>query len=265
MKSRERIKLNKVERFNHFGVSIYLLIPIMLFVYLWIENPGEDEYLYGILIFSTASIFIYLLNRNSLFYQEFKAELTAEQFKRAANATATELNWKIVKLEENYVEAIRFREPFDNGSVGEKITIKKTKEKLLINSIGLLEVSLKVQSRKRNRENVNSFLINGANILKGKNAEEIIVEKQKKTEEEFWGEKEWTIGKILMRIVGYGLTIIFLLLGTLVIYEGEWEGMFPIILSIGISMSYIKNDIQIILEKNRRKKLKKSEPAHNKT
>ena len=86
----------------------------------------------------------------------------------------------------------------------------------------------------------------------------------KKEEKEFWEESEWTIGKILMRFVGYGFTMIVLLIGILGIYEGKWKGILPIIISIGICLTYIKSDIQIIREKNRKKELKKRKAVPNK-
>jgi len=255
MKSAERIKLTKGEWFNHFGISIYLLIPILMFGYFSIANQNSNGLIYAALIFSAVSGFFYWLNWNRLFFQEFKVEMTDEQFERAIKITAKELNWQITKLKGNYAEAFRYPEAFGNG--GEKITVKKTVKKVLINSMGNPELYSKGYSRKRNKENLNSFLINSVNIQKGKEVEKIVAEKQIKKEEEFWEESEWTIGNILMRFVGYGLTTIFLLIGILFIYEGEWGGIIPVGVSLGISFTYIKNDIQIIREKSRRKKLKK--------
>ena len=88
-------------------------------------------------------------------------------------------------------------------------------------------------------------------------------EEKKKEEEAFWEESEWTIGKILMRIFGYGMTILFFLLGIVFIYEGIWLGIVPISLSLRISFTYIKSDIQIIREKYRRKRLKKKQGGPN--
>ena len=257
MKSAERIKLTRGEWFNHFGISIYLLVPILMFGYFSITDQNSNGLIYPALIFLAVSVFFYWLNWNRLFFQEYKAEMTDEQFERTIKITAKELNWQIAKLKRNYAEAFRYPEAFGNG--GEKITVKKTADKVFINSMGNPELSRKGYSRKRNKENLNSFLINAANILRGKEVEKIVAEKQIKEEEEFWEESEWTIKNILMRIVGYGLTTIFLLIGILGIYEGAWEGIIPVGLSLGIGLTYIKNDIQVIREKNRRKKINKKE------
>ena len=255
MKSSERIKLENVEWFNHFGISFYLLMLSGIVGFFLIQDPSASELLYAILIILALSIFFYWLNWNRLFFQVYRAELTDAQFRRAIIATSQELNWQIGKLEANYAEAFRFPEVFGIG--GEKIIIKKTENRVFINSRKFLELEENGYSPKRNRENVNSFLINAANILKGKDVEKMIVEKQKKAEADFWAASEWTIGKILMRIIGYGLTMLFLLIGLLGVYEGVWEGIFSVFASIGISFFYIKSDIQIIIEKRRRKKWKK--------
>ncbi len=252
MKSTEKIKLKKGEWFNHFGISIFFLIPILMFGYFAIGDPNPSKSIYPMLLSLAVAIFFYWLNWNRLFFQEYKSELTDEQFKRAVKATAKELDWQIIELKENYAVAVRYPEPLGNG--GEKITIKKTDDKIFINSMGNPDLSRKGYSPKRNRENLNAFLINAAHILKGEEVEKIISKKQKKGEEEFWEESEWTIGKILMRIVGYGLTMIFLLIGIIMIYEGEWIGILLILISIGMYLIYIKFDIQIIRKKNRRKK-----------
>jgi hypothetical protein len=272
MKSAERIKLTKGEWFNHFGISIYFLIPILIFGYLFVKlyllkmpnsKPDDFNFFYLIMLFIGASIFLYWQNWKRLFFQEYKFEMTEKQFQRVIKVTAKELDWQITKFEKNHAEAFRFPEPFEDG--GEKITIKKTENKVLINSMGNPELSKKGYSRKRNKENLNSFLINVENVLRGKDVEKIVtkklIQKEKdlwETEEGFWEEREWTFGNILMRIVGYGLTMVFLLIGLLLIYEGVWGAIFSIILSIGIGFFYIKNDIQIIREKNRRRKLKKN-------
>lgn len=65
------------------------------------------------------------------------------------------------------------------------------------------------------------------------------------------------MGKILIRIIGYGLTLIFLLVGIWLLYEGIWYGIVPLVPIFRISFKYIKTDIQIIREKYRKKKLKK--------
>ncbi|MEL7423461.1 MAG: hypothetical protein AAFN81_10750 [Bacteroidota bacterium] len=255
MKSKDRIKLRSGEWFQYYGGSFYLLIPVLLFGYLIIQGEFTDELTFAIPTLVIASIGMYWVNWNRLFFQEYKAEMTDDQFKRAVLTTAQELNWQITELKGRYAEAFRAPETLGNG--GERITIKKTESKLFINSVGSLESSARGYSGKRNRENRKSFLVNALNVLEGKKAEQIVTQKQSKKEEDFWQESEWTLGKILKRLFGYGMTALFIFIGVLFLYEGLREGMIPIIASLGICWTYIKNDIQVIIEKNRRKRLKK--------
>jgi hypothetical protein len=154
-----------------------LLFPFLICGYVAIEDSNSSGLLYLALIYLAASILFYWLNSNRLFFQEYNIEMTDEQFKRAIKATAKELDWKITELKESSAVAVRRAEPF--GSGGEKITIQKTGNKIFINSMGNPDLSRKVYSPKKNRENINAFLINAARILKGEEVEKII---SKKTE-----------------------------------------------------------------------------------
>lgn len=255
MKSQERIILTKKQWFNHFGISIVMLLLSLVFGIYSFMNPENTGSIYLIVIPLGVSIFFYWLNWDRLFFQEFKAGITEEQFKKAVTGTGLELNWEILELNENYAEI--FRNPAWGEKGGEKIIIKKTKDKILINSMGNPNFASKGYSRKRNKDNINYFLANVNQALRGENIEENILSRQQRKEKEFWAESEWTIGKILMRIAGYGLTILFLLIGILMINGGDWLGMFAFIIPVVMSLTYIKNDIEVLREKHRRKKLKK--------
>ncbi|MFK8009928.1 MAG: hypothetical protein AB8H03_26470 [Saprospiraceae bacterium] len=254
MKSKERIKLEKGDWLNYYKVSLLQLMPIFMFIYLFLKY-SDIEALYFIIFFLLLFSFFYWINWNRLFFQELIAEVTHDEFERSIKATAHELDWQIIKLEDKYAEIIRHPNELSIG--GEKITIKRKIDRLLINSMANPKLHRSGYSRKRNKENVNSYLRNIGQILTGQNVEENITKRKAKEEKEFWEGSEWTIGNLLMRIIGYGLTLIFLFIGIAGIYEGLWLGVFPIILSIGLSLNYIKSDIEIIREKNRRKKLKK--------
>ena len=205
------------------------------------------------LILLATSIRFYWRSWNRLFFQEYKANLTPKQFKRVVKATAQELGWKRIKVNGNSVEA--YRKAIE-GFGGEKIIIKEIGNKILINSICNYKLPKRSYSSKRNKENVHSFLINVENLLKGKDVEKISAANKKKKEDAFWEESEWTIGEILIRIVGYGLALFFLLAGIWLLYEGIWYGVVPLVPIFRISFKYIKTDIQIIQEKYRKKKFK---------
>jgi len=256
MKSKQRVELNKDEWFNHFGVSIYLLLPVFIFGYLWFKN-SDNSYLYLIFVFPIISTFSFWLNWKRLLFQKFKANLTDEQFIRTVSITAKELHWQVEELEGSYAKAFRFS--LENEIGGEKILIKKIGNKLLINSMANPEISGNGNgySQKKNRENVKSFLINAKYILEGKDAEKAMTERQKKKEEAFWKASEWTFIKTIKRILGYGLVLVFILISIIFIYEEmAWEALTSSTFALIAGFNYVKNDILILREKKRRKNAK---------
>lgn len=183
MNSRERIELTTGETLRHFGVSILLLIPTIMYVYYWLEK-AEDLYLFPIVVLLGISIFFLWTSWDRLFFKKYKAELTDEQFIEAVQITAKELDWQVLKLEGSYAEIFRFR-GFWEDNISEKISIKKTKTILFINSIGNSGVIGQRNYIKRNKENIDSFLLNTKAILQGKDVEKIIIERQKRKKKNF--------------------------------------------------------------------------------
>lgn len=252
MKSKEKVKLSRDLWFSYFSKSIFLPVPGLMFAYFYFKSPQDSSLLFFSIVFLAAGAFFYWLDRNRMFFQEFKADLTSEQFERAVKVTAKQLGWKITKLNDHFVEA--YRSPVKMGNGGEIITIQLRGNRLLINSMKDPNLYRQGYSTKRNRQNVDSFIFNAASILKGEHVEELVQEKQQKAEEEFWEESEWTIGKIFMRIVGYGLAALFLFIGIMILKEGDLSGIFFPLVSLGIAFTYIKNDVKILREKRKRKK-----------
>jgi len=91
-------------------------------------------------------------------------------------------------------------------------------------------------------------------ILKGENVVESADKEIEKREEEFWEESEWNLKNVLKRIIGYGLSIPFIVLGIWMITTGEIQAIGIGIVLIGLCSSYIYQDIQVIREKRKRKK-----------
>ncbi len=252
MKSKERIKLSRDLWFNYYSSSIFLPVPGIMCAYFYFTGNQDNFLLFFALVFIVSGVHFYWLYWNRLFFQEFKAEMTSEQFERAVKVTSRQLDWHISKLTGHFAKA--YRSPIKMGNGGEIITIKLKGNRLLINSMKDPNLIRRGYSIKRNRQNVDAFLFNAASILKGENVEEQVQQKQEKAEDEFWQESEWTLGKIFMRIVGYGLTALFLLIGIMILAEGDLSGLFFPLVSLGIAFTYIKNDIQILREKRRRKR-----------
>lgn len=114
----------------------------------------------------------------------------------------------------------------------------------------------------KNKTNVKTFFKNVISITKGENVEKLISEKKVQDDDEFWNKSEWTVGGILVRVYVYGLALLFLFLGLFGLYYTSNDIHF-ITMAFGfffiayILYQYIiKYDIEIILEKNRRKRSK---------
>lgn len=256
MKSKERIELTNWEKIQYYSISLWLLIPFLMFLYFHIqllfELPNQKDFtlLFFGVIFLTVSILIFLLNKKRTYFEEYKGKLSNADFKKAIKITAKELQWNILKITNDSAKAVRYPEALGNG--GEIITIKKTTDKVLVNSIRNFEDSNGFSSN-RNKENVYIFSINAAQILRGEYIEKTIRERKRKKEEHFWNENEWSFGNIMMRVFGYGLFLFFLLLSIYGIREGAWEGIFLIFISFAIGLTYIRTDIKILIEKRKRK------------
>lgn len=260
MKSKERIQLTTWEKIHHYSTSLWLLFPSAIFCYFSILNyssiytqKDEDHVLeiFTLLFFST-SIILFLVQKKRTHFEEYKGTLSNEEFKQAVKVTAKELGWQVEKLTNNFAKAYRPPEPLGNGE--EQITIKKTKEKVFVNSIGSPVIGRNGYSSKRNKQNMTYFAINAGQILKGKNIEQQIEKQLKEKEEKFWQENEWSFGNIMMRISGYGLFLLFLSMGIYGISEGAFAGILPIIISIVIGFTYIRADLKILKEKRKRDK-----------
>lgn len=256
-----KLHLNKGERIKHWVNFLFILIPLSFLgfttLYLAISN-GEIPIL-GII---AAIAFFYLLRQKltSPKLDVYKSELTAEQFKQANQAAARLNEWVIVSNGKDYFSAIK-------GTLwqwdGIKITAIQKNGKLYLNSMVNPSIRSNPFTFGYNKKNKLELIRQYQSILNGEDVTETTAKAIEKKEKDFWEESEWTIGKILMRIVGYGIMAIFLLFGILFIYEGAWEGIIPAALSIGIGLIYVKSDIQVIREKNKKKKLKKKKAAPN--
>lgn len=82
--------------------------------------------------------------------------------------------------------------------------------------------------------------------------EKVIKTEKVKTEDVFWQKNEWTPGFILMRVLGYGFTVVFLYIIVLCLYKGIELG-YPLLAASIASVTYVASDLLIIREKNRRK------------
>ena len=262
MKSKERIELTRFEKFEHYLFVFWFGFPLIFIIYFFIEeyllklpNPNKNAFdlIYFLIGFLSLSLGSYLIQRRRTYFETYKGQLSNKDFKKAVKLTGKELRWKIEELTNDYAKAYSFGKGF--GSSEERIIIKKTVEKIFINSIRNPENGRNRYHSKRNKQNVVIFASNTSQIFRGEYVEKNIRERNRKQKKKvgFWKEKEWTGENLIMRISGYGIFFFLLIIGLFFISKGTMEGIFPIIISTVIGFTYIRADIIILKEKRKRR------------
>ncbi|MEO1515397.1 MAG: hypothetical protein AAFV95_10300 [Bacteroidota bacterium] len=265
MKSSKRVELKGMEWVNHFRIAVFPLLVAILGVLPHLESmvfpsptiaPVDSSSFYCSGLLFLLALLLAWVCWQRLFYHSYAAQISDEQFQRALEISAQELHASADLMAPN--QARLYRGPLPYDSQYERMDIFKTAERLYINSINDPEMMRKSFSVKRNQENVDVFLRNMAGILKGEEVEQQWVDRQEAEEEAFWDESEWTASKIGMRIIGYGLSLLFVGLGAFAIWSGGIEGI-PIFAVIAVICSfYIRQDLKILWEKRKRKQSKGS-------
>ena len=250
IESRE-IRLAKGEKIEHWVNFFSLLIPLGVVGFITIYEPISNGAFptYGIIVIIT---FFLLLRHKliSLKLNVYKSELTEEQFKQANQAAATLNEWVVLSNRKNYFSAIK-------GTAwqwkGIKITVILKNGKIYLNSMVNPSIRSNPFTFGLNKKNKLELIRQYQLILKGENVVESAEKEIEKREEEFWEESEWNFKNVLKRIIGYGLSIPFIILGVWMISTGEFKAIGIGITLIGICSSYIYQDIQVIREKRKRK------------
>ncbi|HHH50332.1 MAG TPA: hypothetical protein ENK52_05075 [Saprospiraceae bacterium] len=252
-----KINLTKGEKIEHWVNFILMLIPLVVLGEIIMgESITDGEFpKSGIIII----IMFFLFLRHKLVSPKldvYKSGLTEEQFKQANQAAATLNEWVILSNRKNYFSAIK-------GTgwqwEGIKITAILKNGKIYLNSMVNPSTRSNPFSFGLNKKNKLALIRQYQLILKGENVVESADKEIEKREEEFWEESEWNIKNALKRIIGYGLSIPFIILGIWMISSGEIKGIGIGIVLIGLCSSYIYQDIQVIRQKRKRKK----KPGYN--
>lgn len=141
MKETKRLKLSKWQLFWHYSiVPFILLIPIMNLYYVFqIEVTGAysgvrstQEHLRAGLPWLIPAILFAIIQYRRLNFKRLGASLTSEEFKSILKQAGEEMNWSFINLTKDYAIAIT---GFNWLSWGERITIIRTENEILINSI----------------------------------------------------------------------------------------------------------------------------------
>lgn len=163
MEETNRLKLTKKQMFWHYSSVLFILIiPIMnLYSIFEIEvtntytgvRTTQDHLRAGLPWFVPALLFG-LIQYRRLNFQKLKAKLSGEEFKLLAIEAGKEMNWNFTELTNDYAIAIT---GFNWVSWGERITLIRKNDEILVNSICDPDNRPSVTSWGQNRKNINAI------------------------------------------------------------------------------------------------------------
>ncbi|MFT4665702.1 MAG: hypothetical protein ACI8YQ_002917 [Polaribacter sp.] len=265
MKTKERIDLSLGDKiFDHYLFVGVLCIPACMFGYMHIIESLDSKVLESSFYMSCITLvfapLVYFYQKRKTYFNRYPIRLLPKEFKEVVKITARELNWQVAEVSEGYIVATRYGSGLLNNS-SQRIAIKREENSILINSIKNPKGRYS-PSFKKNKENVAVFIENARDFIDGKDiylklakkrTKQRAIEEQK--EKGFWEGSEWTVGNILMRLIGYGFFFIFLLIGLYFLFVDEGIGISLILLPLSavIFWIYIRIDFQILIEKKRRR------------
>jgi len=249
MEQQRRLKLDFGQTCTHYAIVALLLVIPCLSAYdlcsLYIFHnykgvqSGSEICQLG-LPFLLFAIFIFFIQIHTLKFKEIKVNHSEEQFKEVVERTAKQLEWRIEKSEGDFVRARRGGDYWD-GDTGEMITIIRTDHNILINSICDPDNRPSFTWFASNGKNVKVFLQNLKAVINGIPESPGVPEKP---------EKEWSISKILTRIILYPLCIGLIILSVvMLIHSGS--GAIYFIITSGLALTYLYSDLSMIFKKSK--------------
>lgn len=163
MKETKRLKLSNWQLFTHYSiVSFFLLIVILnLCSVLEIEISetytgvrSTQEHLIAGLPWLIPAIVFGIVQFRRLNFKRLEAKISSEEFKSIALKAGKEMKWSFINLTNDYAIATT---GFNYASWGERITIIRGENEILINSICDPTNHPSVSSWGQNRKNINAF------------------------------------------------------------------------------------------------------------
>jgi hypothetical protein len=165
MVCKQRLRLSGFQLVQHYAVVPLLLILPALYCFFAIQRyflnmPAGSGNLVGLLKLAIPSallaILFYFIQKRRLRFKEFLVHTSTSAFHKALERTAADLGWRIANNTKHTIQAHR---PWNwSSSWGEMITIRRFKDKILINSICDPYAWPSVISYGWNRRNVDTFI-----------------------------------------------------------------------------------------------------------
>jgi hypothetical protein len=251
MKLTKRLKLSFWETVTHFSIVPFLLLIFSfnlpgIYRFYFTDNytgfRNGGELIQISILWLILAIVFYFIQRRQLRFHEFVVNQNADEFKEAVKRTQIEQEWLVENC--NSVSARAFRPWNWTGSWGEMITIIRDDNKILINSICDPHKFASVTAAGWNKRNVKAFINNLKEVKQG--LEQVMIDSDSTVI------NEWTLKKILIRILFYPFSIFLISVAIIkCIPDGK------IGLAIGalfIGGAYLYWDIQALMLNRRLKK-----------
>jgi len=184
--------------------------------------------------------------------KEYSSNLTEKEFKQANSATAKLNDWIILSNRKDYFSAIKKTNWIWEGI---KITAILKSGKLYVNSMVTPSIRSNPFTFGHNKKNIVKLLNEYKSILEGNDVVKNANIELEKREQDFWNESEWTLSKIIMRMIGYTLSILFVSISIFAITQGNIHLFIIGAVLMIISGTYIFYDLKVIIEKKKKARL----------
>lgn len=247
------LKLTLRQKVTHYMIVIYFLFILITISSLKIYNlifdsepmrVSNDDLLSILLASVSFSILFYLIQKYRLRYKEVLIHFTEDQFQEAIRRTELEFNWKIQKNSHSFFRALVPTNGFGEWYL--MLSIKKYKDRILINSICDPTSKANAFSYRANFRIINTFLSHLNETTQNL--------PEKSTFKEEIKSNEWGIKRTIIRIIAYPFCIILLALGFYVLINPINIRSIPTGIGvIIIAGTYLHIDMKILI-KNRRLK-----------
>jgi hypothetical protein len=248
-----RVKLDFFQAIFHYSFPLFILAMPFFSLFFSIKDyfthtvaDPERSLLHFDLFIIALSILSAFIQWRKLRFREYKVSLTSEDFEEALSRTKRSENWIITNHRKQFIQAIRPDElageriPILNNDAGEMITIIKLPDSLLINSISDPNMKSASLLGRQNRTNISIFIANLRDVIKHIPEKVTIPETP---------EKEWTLKKIIVRLLLYPLCLSLITIGIWLIIETKLKAIIPSGLIIAGASIYLYTDLMIITKR----------------
>ncbi len=249
---KRKIHLSRNEKIEHWLSLIFLSILLAFIGYPLRGFEAQDWSHWFWLILILAG-FVLLLRHKlvSPNLEAYRSNLASEEFMLANEAAAIRNGWIVLVNTSDYFSAItQVGWQWD----GIRITAILKGDKIYLNSMVNPSMRSNPFSFGVNQKNKAELILQYQAVMQGESVVEAAHAEIARKKEAFWHESEWTAKKILKRIVGYGLSMLFFALSILLIIEGGFQGLVYGAMILLVCGLYIYDDIKLLLEKKRKSK-----------